>query len=129
MDAHVHPQRRAHGQVLVRPLHPRLLRAGVAREADAGGSVRDATPNTETGAQMKPMIEVTVLGKPRFPSPIRRPISDSLRLPGADPSRPAGLAAGGGTAASNWPGRAPSFSSIRSRRARASSPAAGCAPA
>ena len=30
---------------------------------------------------MKPTIEVTVLGKPRFPSPIRRPVSDSLRLP------------------------------------------------
>ena len=30
---------------------------------------------------MKPTIEVTVLGKPRFPSPIRRPVSDSLRVP------------------------------------------------
>jgi 6-phosphofructokinase 1 len=30
---------------------------------------------------MKPTIEVTVLGKPRFPSPIRRPVSDNLRLP------------------------------------------------
>ena len=33
VDAHVHPQRRAHGPVLVGPVDPRLLRAGVERDA------------------------------------------------------------------------------------------------
>ena len=37
LDAQVHPQRRADGQVLVRPLDPRLLRAGLEGEAGHGG--------------------------------------------------------------------------------------------
>ena len=40
VDAQGHPERGAHGQVLLRPIHPRLLRAGVESEAGFGGGVK-----------------------------------------------------------------------------------------
>ena len=76
---------------------------------------------------MKPMIEVTVLGKPRFPSPIRRPISDSLRLPEQILRDPQASPPAEELLFELAGPRAELFS-IRSRRARALSPAADCAP-
>ena len=37
LDAQGHPERRPHGQILIRPIHPRLLRAGLERETDLRG--------------------------------------------------------------------------------------------
>ena len=42
---------------------------------------RRAKSDIEVSAGEEPTMNVTILGEPRFPSPIRRTVSDSWRVP------------------------------------------------
>ena len=82
VDADVHPQRRPHGPVLVRPLDPRLLRAGVeGRARPAAGGERLSRPAAASRA--RPVL------RSRSPTRRCRPHSDRRARPAdAPPSAP-----------------------------------------